>query len=165
MRYPHAGGMSMLSGRRALVLLLFVSLLPISPALAEDRQTATVTDVPDGDLIRVQYPNGVGERVRLIGIDAPETIHPSKPVGCYGPEAARFTRNLLNVGTSVQLELDSQQRDRFGRLLAYVWLGETNVNVEIANQGYATPLPIAPDLKYADNIRDASAAARDDGRG
>jgi endonuclease YncB( thermonuclease family) len=147
------------------LLLLISAVLPVQPALAQDRQPATVTSVPDGDLIRVQYPNGVGERVRLIGIDAPETISPSKPFGCYGPEAQQFTSNLLPVGTPVELELDAQQRDAQGRLLAYVWMGDTNANVEIVSQGYAVPMPIPPNLKHENEIANAANDARENGRG
>ena len=150
--------------RRAVGSLLLALGLLVTPATAQERLAGTVASVTDGDTIRVQLPSGVTERVRLIGIDTPETVHPSRPVGCYGPEASDFTKGLLPIGTLVQLELDVQQRDRYGRLLAYVWIAEQNVNVEIAAQGYALQLTIPPNVRYVDPIRDAVAAARENGR-
>lgn len=145
----------------AALALLALTALPMS---AQERRPATVVSVTDGDTIVVELPDGTRERTRLIGIDTPETRHPSRPVGCYGPEASAFTKGLVE-GKAVELELDVQERDRYGRLLAYAWLGETNVNVEIAVQGYAQQLTIPPNVKYEQNIRDAVRIARENGRG
>ncbi len=82
---------------------------------------ATVTDVIDGDTIDVEI-GGRTERVRLIGIDTPETKKPNSPIECYGPEASAFTASLLPVGTEVRIERDVVGRDDYGRLLGYVHL-------------------------------------------
>ena len=99
----------------------------------------TVTRVIDGDTIEVTSPRRM-LKVRLIGIDTPETVHPSVPIECFGPEASRFaTRRLL--GEAVRLEYDPTQgrRDYYGRTLAYVWLAQPRrlFNLEAIRRGYA----------------------------
>ena len=88
-----------------------------------------VLEVYDGDTIAVDM-NGTTEKVRMIGVDTPETHKPNTPVQCYGPEASTFTKNLLNDKT-VRLEADptNNNRDRYNRLLRYVYT-EQNVLVE-----------------------------------
>ena len=116
----------------------------------------------DGDTIDVEIA-GRTERVRLIGIDTPETKKPDSPVECYGPEASAFTASLLPIGTEVIIERDVVGRDDYGRLLGYVHLVDadgamtTFVNLEIVEQGYAGPLTIEPNSTFA---RDFAAAAR-----
>ena len=116
----------------------------------------------DGDTIDVEI-GGRTERVRLIGIDTPETKQPDSPVECYGPEASAFTAGLLPVGTEVLVERDVVGRDDYGRLLGYVHLVDTAgdatmfVNLEIVEQGYAGPLTIEPNSTFA---REFAAAAR-----
>jgi endonuclease YncB( thermonuclease family) len=122
--------------------------------------SATVVHVIDGDTIDVEI-GGRTERVRLIGIDTPETKKPNTPVQCYGPEATDFTTALLPVGTTVRIERDVVGRDDYGRLLGYVHVAadgrDTFVNLELVEQGYARPLTIEPNSTYA---RDFAAAAR-----
>jgi endonuclease YncB( thermonuclease family) len=131
---------------------------------------ATVTHVVDGDTIDVQI-GGRDERVRLIGIDTPETKKPNTPVECYGPEATAFTASLLPVGTAVLIERDIVGRDDYGRLLGYVYLTTdrgaptTFVNVEIVRRGYATPLAIEPNTTFASAFVDAARTAEDAGLG
>lgn len=123
---------------------------------------ATVTGVVDGDTIDVEI-GGRTERVRLIGIDTPETKKPDSPIECYGPEASAFTASLLPSGTEVLIERDIVGRDDYGRLLGYVRIAgaagraATFVNLELVEQGFATPLTIEPNSTFA---RDFAAAAR-----
>src|SRR5438094_8850230 len=77
-----------------------------------------VTHVIDGDTVDIAG-GGRHQRVRLLGVDTPETVDPRRPVGCFGPQAAAFTRARLQ-GRRVRLEFDRQVRDKYGRLLAYV---------------------------------------------
>jgi micrococcal nuclease len=127
---------------------------------------ATVVAVVDGDTIEVRIA-GRTETVRLLGVDTPETKHPTEPVGCFGPEAAAHTKELLPEGTEVRLERDSEPRDTFGRLLAYVRRTSDGlfVNVELVAQGYAHVLLIEPNHAYRSELRAAEAAARTSGRG
>jgi micrococcal nuclease len=97
--------------------------------------TGRVTQIVDGDTIDVEL-QGRHERVRYIGIDTSETKHPSQGVEPYGPEATEANRRLVG-GQMVRLEFDVQPRDQYGRLLAYVYVGEVMVNAELMRQGYA----------------------------
>jgi micrococcal nuclease len=109
---------------------------------------ATVVRVVDGDTIDVTV-NGAHERVRLIGIDTPETVKPNTPVQCYGPEASEHTKELLAPGTPVYLERDLVARDDYGRLLAYVFRTDgVFVNRDLIDNGFARPLEIKPNLAY-----------------
>jgi len=125
---------------------------------------ATVIDVIDGDTIDVRI-GGREERVRLIGVDTPETRKPNSPIECYGPEASAFTSALLPVGTRVLIERDTVGRDDYGRLLGYVHLVDadgrptTFVNLEIVRTGYATPLSIEPNSTFAGDFAAAARAA------
>jgi micrococcal nuclease len=126
----------------------------------------TVERVVDGDTIVAHLPGGQ-ERVRLIGIDTPETVDPRKPVQCFGHEASERTKKLLPPGTPIRLERDAEARDRYGRLLAYVYRVDdgTFVNLALAEEGYAQPLTIPPNVAYADRFAAAAAEARAAGRG
>ena len=122
--------------------------------------------VVDGDTIVVSLA-GSHERVRLIGVDTPETVDPHRPKGCYGKEASAFTKSLLHHGTGVRLVLDVEERDRYHRLLAYVYRTPdgTFVNAELARGGYAKELRIAPNTSHAGELRALVESARRDRRG
>ncbi len=107
-----------------------------------------VVEVADGDTIRVKLDNGVEIKVRLLGIDTPETHHPTKPVGCYGPEASTFTSKELS-DKYVELEYDIERYDKYGRTLAYVYLDGKRFNDILVSNGYAKTLTISPNKKYA----------------
>jgi micrococcal nuclease len=111
--------------------------------------------------------HGSVERVRLLGIDTPETKAPGRPVGCYGPEASAHLAELLPVGTVVALARDVEPRDRYGRLLAWVTREPDGlfVNGEIAAGGYARLLVIAPNGARAGEVAAAVADAQRSGRG
>lgn len=111
--------------------------------------TATVTEVVDGDTLTVRL-SGRTETVRMIGVDTPETVHPTKPVECFGPEASAFTTSLLPPGTRITLVRDAEARDRYGRLLAYVTRADDGlfVNRAILVNGMAVPLSIEPNTAH-----------------
>ncbi|HEY3485612.1 MAG TPA: thermonuclease family protein, partial [Ilumatobacteraceae bacterium] len=131
-----------------------------------DPGIATVVHVIDGDTIDVRI-GGREERVRLIGIDTPETVKPDAPVECYGAEASAFTKELLPNGTAVTLERDVVGRDDYGRLLAYVRRAADGlfVNETIVREGYARPLTIPPNDTYAPVFVDAATTAEAQGNG
>ena len=116
------------------LLFLFLGLWPAALAT----ETGTVVAVIDGDTIDVELSDGV-ERIRLIGVDTPETVHPWKEVERYGKEASAFTRRLAS-GKLVRLEPDpdTADRDRYGRLLRYVYIIDDGalINAEIIGKGY-----------------------------
>ena len=123
---------------------------------------AVLVRVIDGDTIDVTIDDA-DERVRLIGIDTPETKKPNTPIQCFGPEASAFTHSLLPEGTALHLERDAEARDPYGRLLAYVYRVDDGlfVNMEIVVRGYARPLTIPPNINHADEFVAAARAARE----
>lgn len=122
-----------------------------------------VERVVDGDTIQVLY-KGKKESVRLIGVDTPETVHPSKPVQPYGPEASAFTKEHL-TGKDVGLEFDVEQRDKYGRLLAYVWLGNEMFNRTLVREGYAQMATFPPNVRHVDEFKALQQEAREAHRG
>jgi len=128
--------------------------------------SATVVRVVDGDTVVLSF-DGRDERVRLIGIDTPESVKPDSPVECLGPEASAFTTSLLPEGTQVLVERDVEARDDYGRLLAYVTRVDDGlfVNLEVVRRGFAEPLTIPPNVAHADDFVAAARLARDDDLG
>lgn len=122
-----------------------------------------VKRVIDGDTIEVAG----NERVRLIGVDTPETVDPNRPVGCFGKEASHFTSSLLPAGTLVRLVGDAEARDRYGRLLAYVYRAADGlfVNAELLRRGFGQILTIPPNVAHTDEFVAISAQARAAGQG
>jgi micrococcal nuclease len=146
-------------------LVTLVGCRSTGPPSGDRPGDAVVERVVDGDTIDVDI-DGHEERVRLIGIDTPETKDEDAPVQCYGPEASALTELLLPPGTAVRLERDVEARDDYGRLLAYVHRADgLFVNLELARQGAATVLSIRPNTAYAEVIARAVDEARRAGRG
>ncbi|MDP3725679.1 MAG: thermonuclease family protein [bacterium] len=119
-----------------------------------------VVRVVDGDTINVEI-NGKVEPVRYIGIDTPETVDPRKPVQCFGVEASKKNKELVE-GKMVRLEKDITDRDKYNRLLRYVWLGNTLINQELVAQGFAKSYSYPLDIKYQDKFVAAEKKARED---
>lgn len=128
--------------------------------MPDDARPAVVDAVGDGDSITLE---GLG-RVRLIGIDTPEVGR--GPVECFGEEASAFLRRVAPPGADVRYRLGPEERDRYGRLLAYVWLGDGRfLNGLIARRGFGRQLTIPPNVDYAERIGAAVRRAREDGLG
>ena len=152
--------------RSALALLLVTIALgaACSPSRAAPADgTATVVAVSDGDTIDVDL-GGNTESVRLLGIDTPETHHPTKPIECYGPEAADYTRRRL-LGRAVELESDVESHDIYDRRLAYVTIDGERFDDELLRLGYARLLVIPPNELHARAMLDAELEARRAERG
>lgn len=124
---------------------------------------AVVTSVSDGDTIEVAWGNR-REPVRLLGVDTPETVHPHRPVECWGPEASAFTHRLL-AGRTVTLTFDRELRDRYGRLLAFVEVDGERVNDLLLAGGYARLLVIPPNGARGRAMLERELEARAAGRG
>ena len=151
--------------RRLLVVLLVavatagVALLSESPEDPPAPGEARVERVTDGDTL---WLTGIG-KVRLIGVDTPEVYG---GVECYGREASAFAKQLLPSGSRVRYELGVEERDRYGRALAYVWLDDGRfLNRLLVERGYATPLTIPPNVEFADAFVRAARRARRAGLG
>ena len=126
---------------------------------------AQVLRVVDGDTIRVRL-GGHTERVRYIGVDTPESVKPGTPVQCFARRAAAANAALV-AGRSVRLVGDVEQRDRYGRLLAYVYREPDGafVNAQLVRDGYARTLTIAPNVALARLFALLARTARESGRG
>ncbi len=119
-----------------------------------------VARVIDGDTIELDG----GEKVRLIGMDTPETVDPRKSVQCFGKAASDFTKSLLEHQW-VRLEKDVQPKDKYGRTLAYVWRDDVMVNDTLVKEGFARILTIPPDVKYVELFKQSEASARTEQKG
>jgi micrococcal nuclease len=124
-----------------------------------------VVRVVDGDTIQVEV-DGRREKVRYIGVDTPESVKPGTPVQCFAKRASAFNKHLL-AGERVRLVPDAEARDRYGRLLAYVYRAEDGlfVNAALVRHGYARTLTIRPNVAHAGEFRRLASAARRAGRG
>ncbi|MCL6567175.1 MAG: thermonuclease family protein [Acidobacteriia bacterium] len=156
------GRKSKLAATIAFLLALAIWLVRESrhePALLPEGEWRMVLRVVDGDTLILDGE----ERVRLIGVDTPESVDPRRPVEAFGKEAAAFTRRLAE-GKRVHLAYDQQRTDRYGRTLAYVYLEDgTFLNAEIIRQGYGhayTRFPFAYAEQFLQLEREARAARR-----
>lgn len=131
-----------------------------SPTLILNRQRVKVIQVVDGDTIKIEGRM----KVRYIGINTPETVDFNKPVECYGQEASNKNKELVS-GKTVELEKDVSETDKYGRLLRYVWLGDTLINEYLVREGYAQVSTYPPDVKYQDIFLEAQRLAREEGKG
>ena len=118
--------------------------------------TCTVTRIVDGDTIECTRAG----RIRLIGLDTPELSQAP-----FGVQASSALAAFIPLGSDVQLEQDVEARDRYGRLLAYVWLDGTLVNWRMIREGRAVLLTYPPNVRYVDWFVDAEQRAREEGRG
>lgn len=117
----------------------------------------------DGDTIEVRL-DGRREDVRYIGVDTPETVKPGAPVQCFGPQASRFNHRAVD-GRRVRLVFDAERRDRYGRLLAYVYRGGRLLSAELLRRGLARRLTIPPNDRFAARFERLELAAARAGRG
>jgi micrococcal nuclease len=125
--------------------------------------TAPVLRAVDGDTIEVRV-DGAEEDVRYIGVDTPESVKPDTPVQCYALRASHFNARTVEDET-VRLVFDAERRDAYGRLLAYVYVGDEFVNAELVRRGYARTLTIPPNDRYADRFERLAREAAAEGRG
>lgn len=149
--------------RSALVLLVVLGLAAAAWGADPRPLEGVVVKVVDGDTIHVRLGDRV-EKVRYIGVNTPEIHHPQLGAQPGGREARDVNRRLV-AGRHVRLELDVQTRDRHGRLLAYVWVGETMINAELVVRGYAQVMTVPPNVRYQQRFLGHERDARRSGRG
>jgi micrococcal nuclease len=128
--------------------------MPATGGASEDR----IARVTDGDTVVLA---GLGKS-RLIGVDTPE-VHGGRE--CYGREASEYVKRLLPPARAVRYRFDVERRDRYGRALIYLWVGSRFVNGALARNGFAVPMTIPPNVRYADRIAALARTARVNGRG
>jgi len=154
--------------KRWMLAGMMVVAMLVGTACAADQQPkpngemeATIKRVVDGDTFELSG----GEKVRMIGVDTPETVKPNTPVQPYGKEASDYSKELL-TGKQVTLKFDVEIKDRYGRLLAYVYLPDGSfVNEKLVREGYARIMTIPPNVAYADLFLEAEREAREQNRG
>ncbi len=136
--------------RGVLALALVAAVSSCAGADDVDDGAATVVEIVDGDTLVARFGSRT-ETIRLIGIDTPETVHPDRPVECFGPEASAFLAEVIPPGTEIRVRRDVVARDHFDRLLGYVYRARDDlfVNGEVVAQGFGRPLSIEPNDTYA----------------
>ncbi|TBL78313.1 thermonuclease family protein [Paenibacillus thalictri] len=133
------------------------------PELKDHKFTVTsVKRVVDGDTFQTEE----GDKVRLIGVNTPETVKPNSPVETYGKEASDFTKKQLS-GKTVYMFSDAGDKDKYSRLLRYVFIqGEQKMfNEVLISEGYANTMTIPPNVLYADKFVKLEKTARDNNKG
>jgi micrococcal nuclease len=157
---------------------IFILTFLSSPLNAQHIETTRVVRIVDGDTLKIDY-KGQKESIRLIGIDTPEsrvnkkTKKDAKRSGqdietiiTLGKRATEYVESLITTGDLITIEFDVQERDRYGRLLGYVYLSNGKMlNEEIVKAGYAYVMTISPDVKYEDRFLKAYQEARESKRG
>ncbi len=173
-RHSRAGGIGSLLLLALVALIFFSDVLDSRSGVGrslerratsdeEPAQRAYVKRVIDGDTIEVSIDDHTDE-VRYIGIDTPETVKPGTPIQCFGPQASALNHRLVE-GHAVRLVFDSERRDVYGRLLAYVYVGQRFVNARLVRLGYARTLTIPPNDTHAGLFHRLARAAGLSGRG
>lgn len=152
----------------ALAAIIFLALEGIEKHAKQLPGTtvAVVTRVVDGDTVKVQLSNRQ-ETVRYIGVDTPESVKPDTPVQCFAKQASSFNEHLVG-GRRVRLVFGREQRDRYGRLLAYVYLVDSSkdfVNADLVKRGLARTLAIPPNTKFTQKFAALQSEAKETGRG
>ena len=131
-----------------------------SGATTENKVLVRILTVIDGDTVDIEI-DGRTERARLIGVNTPETKHPTKPIECFGPESSAYMTQLLPKGTDVRIERDTEARDRYGRMLLYLYRNSDNlfINLDLISRGYGTPMSIEPNTFHRNDFVHAAALA------
>lgn len=126
----------------------------------EDTEQVHIERVVDGDTFVAKDKNNETVKIRLIGVDTPETVKPNTPVQPYGKEASNYSKEKL-TNQDVFLEYDKEKEDRYGRVLAYVWLDKkTMFNEQLVKEGLAREKYFAPNGKYKNVFEEAESAAK-----
>lgn len=141
-----------------IILVSIINLLIIVSSVYAKDYTGKVLSNHDGDTLTVTI-NDKKEKVRLLGVDTAEMAQ-----GYWGKEAQKFTEKLTK-GKEVKLETDIQERDKYGRLLAYVYIDGVSLNEELLKEGYAQLLTYSPNVKYVDKFKDLQSNARNSNKG
>jgi micrococcal nuclease len=156
----------MLKTQHYLLLVLFLFLAAIPSPAQTDSKWYQVSKIVDGDTFWIINANGQEEKIRLIGVDAPESRKSGKKeIGYYGKESKAYVTQLL-TGKKVRLEYDVSKYDRYKRTLAYVYLENgTFLNAFLIKNGYASVMTVPPNVKYADLFVQLQKEARDKKKG
>jgi micrococcal nuclease len=175
MRLQYKNALKSYIGFFIIILVTFVSCNKNNEVT---ENTATIVKIIDGDTYKINY-NGKTESVRLIGIDTPESRanqkakrdakksgESLKQITALGKQATQYVKSIINPGDEVKIELDVQERDKYGRILGYVYLKNgTLLNEKIIRDGYAQVMTVPPNVKYQEKFLAAQQEARNNNRG
>jgi len=126
------------------------------------KELVTVTKVIDGDTVTVAFSNGTKEKVRLLLMDTPESVHPTIGVQPFGIEASDYAKQVLKVGSKVTIEIGNPERDKYNRLLGYLFVDGKNFNQLMIKKGYARVAYVyPPNTKYLDEFKKAEETAKE----
>ena len=162
-----------MKGRGSLVLLCVVAVILLRPWEFEQHHsgpepsqvlTGVAVRAVDGDTLEVRLDDGDVETVRLIGVDTPETVKPDTPVQCFGPQASAFEHRHTE-GKRVRLLVGMEPRDFYGRLLAYVFVDDRFLEVELLRRGLARTLTFHPNDRFAPRFEKLERIAAKRGKG
>lgn len=158
-------------GRRFLSTIPFLPVLiavgvGCGPTAVADPSLATVDEVVDGDTVRLRF-GPIVETARLLGVDTPESVHPTVPEQCFGAEATTELRRLLPPGTEVAVFRDTESRDHYGRLLLHVRRADDGlaINLHLIENGFAAAAFYEPNHHDRNRFLDAERAAKAARRG
>lgn len=155
------------------IILLFIVFMLTIPVNAQGKRNKgeesifyPVTRIVDGDTFWIDDGSGKGLKVRLIGVDAPETRNSrNKAKAVFGDEATEYLTSLIG-GNRIRLEYDLDTLDQYGRTLAYAYLEDgTFINASLVRNGYATVMTYPPNVRYADTFVELARKARKRNRG
>jgi micrococcal nuclease len=145
-------------------ILLILAGCSLLQSPEKNRIPVQVLDVVDGDTIKVEV-DGKSETVRFLLVDTPESVHPNKPVQPFSKEASKHTEGMLS-GSDVELELGIGERDKYGRLLAYVYADDKSVQKSLLEKGFARVAYVfEPNIKYVDDYEKIQKQAQKEGIG
>ena len=162
-----------MKGRGSLLLLCVVAVILLRPWEFEHHHsgpepsqvlTGVAVRAVDGDTLEVRLDDGDVETVRLIGVDTPETVKPDTPVQCFGPQASAFEHRHTE-GKRVRLLVGVEPRDFYGRLLAYVFVDDRFLEVELLRRGLARTLTFHPNDRFAPRFEKLERIAAKRGKG
>ncbi|MFS0753064.1 thermonuclease family protein [Oceanobacillus sp. 1P07AA] len=164
--------------KKLLIILLFVFLVAGCDELetiiedtatateesTTDKELVTIDRVVDGDTVIVEFEDRNTERIRLLLIDTPESVHPEKEPQPYGEESSEFAKGVLQEGKEVEIERGNPERDNYERILAYIWVDGENFNQLMIEEGYArVGYVYEPNTKYLEEFEEAQQQAEEEG--
>lgn len=125
------------------------------------KEQVEIVRVVDGDTVVVKFNDGTTEKVRMLLVDTPESVHPTKGSQPFGKEASDYTKKMLAEGKKVTLEIGNPERDKYNRLLGYIWVDGINFNKKLIEKGYARVAYVEPpNTKYLDEFHEAQEQAK-----
>lgn len=123
---------------------------------------AEIVEIIDGDTFVVKTYDDVIEKVRLLLIDTPESVHPKEEKQLFSEEILEYIESIVQKGDKITLELGEKERDKYGRLLAYVWVNNINLNKQLVEKGYARVAYVEePNTKYLEEFIQAENVAKE----